>query len=219
MIKMEEQPPLPQFPSYLSDRRGSTPSPEDIGRAVTTASPIDGQTPTQSVQPAASSAPPATYTPSNYQASVFTPEPSASLGTGSATTLVQKPQSTSNGKFAKDPSPIVPIRSMFPTYDPSAPIRQQSYTPKRPIPAYLTGNLSIGAAISGDDYRSSLSSPFITAGMRSAPPSVINFATDAMSVNGIPRVSNQRELEKLWEASHGTEPDSRIKTFDLEMAR
>lgn len=219
VIKMEEQPPLPQFPIHLQEaHRDSTPSPEDIGRAVTTTSPIDGKTPAQTLiqSSSATSGATAAYTPSNYQSSTFSPPLSSSLGTGSETTLVQN---VSNGKSpAKDPSPIVPIRSMFPTYDPSVPLKQQNYVPQRPIPAYLTGNLSFGPA-AREESRSSLSTPFIAPGLRSGPPSVLNFPTDSASVNGMPMVSTHRELEKLWQASHGTEPDSRLKAFDLEMAR
>src|ERR1700761_4225754 len=55
VFKMEqEQPPLPQLPAHLNGSRGmreSTPSPEDIGRAVTSHSPIDGRTPTQAELP------------------------------------------------------------------------------------------------------------------------------------------------------------------------
>lgn len=231
VIKMEDQPPLPHFPVHLQDvRRDSTPSPEDIGRAVTTASPIDGKTPFQpTIQSQSASTAPsagaATYTPSNYQPSTFSPPLSSSLGTGSATTLVQNQSqgqnSTSNGKSPmQDPSPIVPIRSMFPTYDPSVPLKQQNYVPARPIPAYLTGNLSFGPGAAREEYRSSLSTPFAApAGLRSGPPSMLNFPTDTTSINGTPTISTHRELEKLWLASHGTEPDHRLKAFDLEMAR
>lgn len=54
---------------------------------------------------------------------------------------------------------------------------------------------------------------------RTTPASVLNFPSDVMSVNIGPRISTQRDLEKLWEASHGTEPDFAIKSFTLEMAR
>lgn len=150
VIKMEDQPPLPQFPIHLQEiRRDSTPSPEDIGRAVTTTSPIDGKTPAPPNIHSAAAA--ATYTPSNYQPSTFSPPLSSSLATGSSTTLVQnQSHQLSNGKSPmKDPSPIVPIRSMFPTYDPSIPLKQQNYVPQRPIPAYLTGNLSFGPTARG----------------------------------------------------------------------
>ncbi|KAK5215763.1 hypothetical protein LTS03_011126, partial [Exophiala xenobiotica] len=78
VIKMkQEQPPLPQLPAHLDERRDSSPSPEDIGRAIT--SPIDGRTSTQSIPPSASLA---KYKPSLYQPfqmSHSSPHPSFSL--------------------------------------------------------------------------------------------------------------------------------------------
>ena len=230
VFKMEqEQPPLPQLPPHLTDqqRRDSTPSPENIGQAVTTHSPIDGKTPTQPAPPSAAAA---KYTPSLYHSPVMnqsSPQPSSSLGTGSATTLVAHaahPAITSirGNKSPIDPSPIVPIRSMFPVYDPSMPLAQHAYVPQRPIPARISALPSFAPA-SREEYRSSLSMPFtpsvMAAGQRTAPASILNFPSDAMSVSVGPRISTQRELEKLWDASHGTEPECSIKSFDLEMAR
>ncbi|KAK4939674.1 hypothetical protein LTR10_020064 [Elasticomyces elasticus] len=217
VLKMEgERPPLPQLPAHLDSRRYSSPSPEDIGRAVTTSSPIDGRTPTQCDLPPAL---PVTYTPSLYESPkpMHSPQPSFTLGTGSATTLVQT-QTLITRKSPVDPSPIVPIRSMFPTYDPSVPLTKQSYVPQRPLPARLSG-LGPTGAFSREDYRSSLSMPFAASAQRTAPASILNFPSDVMSVNIGPHISTQRDLEKLWEASHGTEPDFAIKSFTLEMAR
>jgi hypothetical protein len=226
VFKMEqEQPPLPQLPTHLSQpRRESTPSPDDIGRAVTTQSPIDGRTPTQPLPPPSVAG--AKYTPSLYQSPVMhhsSPQPSSSLGTGSEATLVAQPPAAAATpiyatKSPIDPSPIVPIRSMFPVYDPSLPLARQAYVPQPPLPARLAGIPSFGLA-SRDEYRSSLSMPFAAPGLRSAPASVLNFPADVMSINVGPRISTQRELERLWDASHGTEPGCSIKTFDLEMAR
>ncbi|KIW97454.1 uncharacterized protein Z519_01038 [Cladophialophora bantiana CBS 173.52] len=235
VIKMEEErPPVPRFPARLSEQqqtRESTPSPEDIGRAVTTSSPIDGKTPTQPVLPSATVV---TYTPSLYQSPELhqssSPQPSSSLGTGSATTLVAAAASTANihdgthNKSPTDPSPVVPIRSIFPVYNPSVPLTQQVYLPHPPPPVRISGMPPFnGIPLSREDYRSSLSIPFntpaVVAAQRTAPASVLNFPSDVMSINVGPRISTQRELEKLWDASHGTEPGCSIKSFDLEMAR
>ncbi|KAI1629927.1 hypothetical protein EDD37DRAFT_573039 [Exophiala viscosa] len=224
VIRMEgERPPLPQLPAHLGPGRYPSPSPEDIGRAVTTSSPIDGKTPTQRVPPPPL---PVTYTPSLYESpkpmysspqAMQSPQPSFTLGMGSATTLIQT-QNLITRKSPVDPSPVVPIRSMFPTYDPSVHLTKQSYVPQRPVPARLSGLGPIGA-LSREDYRSSLSMPFAASAQRTAPASILNFPSDVMSVNMGPRISTQRDLEKLWEASHGTEPDFAIKSFTLEMAR
>ncbi|EXJ87805.1 hypothetical protein A1O1_04732 [Capronia coronata CBS 617.96] len=231
----EERPPVPQLPSRSSESRRATSSPENIGRAVTTMSPIDGRTPTQQ-QPAPASSSPApgyrplldvaSYSPSVYQSpdlSRPSPEAAFSLGSPSATTLVPSAPTAAverqkHNKALVDPSPIVPIRSMFPTYDPSLPLPQQAYGPHRPLPARLSGMPGL-RPLSRDDYRSSLSTPFAMTTQRTAPASVLSFPSDVMSVNIGPRISTQRELEKLWDASHGTEPGCAIRTFDLEMAR
>ncbi|EXJ67545.1 uncharacterized protein A1O5_09558 [Cladophialophora psammophila CBS 110553] len=235
VIKMEEErPPVPRFPARLSEQqqmRECSPSPEDIGRAVTTSSPIDGKTPAQPVLPSATVV---TYTPSLYQSpelhQTSSPQPSSSLGTGSATTLVAAAAPTANiqdgthNKSPTDPSPVVPIRSIFPVYNPSVPLTQQVYLPHPPPPVRISGMpLFNGILPSREDYRSSLSIPFNTPAIgvaqRTAPASVLNFPSDVMSINVGPRISTQRELEKLWDASHGTEPGCSIKSFDLEMAR
>ncbi|KAJ9610498.1 hypothetical protein H2200_005275 [Cladophialophora chaetospira] len=226
VFKMEQElPPLPQVPAHLNEQQRirSSPSPEDIGRAVTTHSPIDGRTPTQSQLPSVAAA---KYTPSLYQSPVMSqssPQHSLSVGSGSATTLVAHPAPMAStpintNKSPIDPSPIVPIRSRFPVYDPSAPLSQRPYVPQRPLPARISGLAPI-ATPSREEYRSSLSMPFNVPAPRTAPASVLDFPSDVMSVNVGPRISTQRELEKLWEASHGTEPGCSIKSFDLEMAR
>ncbi len=227
VFKMEqEQPPLPRLPSQLNEQqrmRESSPSPESIGCAVTTHSPIDGRTPTQ---PSSSSAAAAKYTPSLYQSPVMnqsSPQPSAFLGTGSATTLVAQPAPTASTpinahKSPIDPSPIVAIRSRFPIYDPSVPVNQGAFVPQQPLPVRISG-LAPFAAHSREEYRSSLSMPFNVPVPRTAPASVLNFPADVMSVNVGPRISTQRDLEKLWDASHGAEAGGSMKSFDLEMAR
>ena len=73
--------------------------------------------------------------------------------------------------------------------------------------------------MSREEYRNSLLTPIDRAvGVRTAPASVLNFPADIMSISES-QFSSHKELEKLWEATHGTEPSSLIKSFDLEMAR
>lgn len=106
---------------------------------------------------------------------------------------------------------------MFPTYNPSVPLNQQSYFPQRSYPQRAS-SLS-PSNFSRQDYRNTLATPIDRQlGRQTRPPSVVNF-NDSISVSEVPRFSSHRELEKLWEASHGTEPSSLIKSFDLEMSR
>ena len=186
--------------------RSCTPSPDadDIGMAVTTMSPVDGSTP--SPLPKSTTPPP----PPKPTASP-SPDP-ASLRSGSVTLV----QDNAPGAIS-DPSPVVPIRSMFPTYNPSLPLAQQPYYPQRPFPIRMSSMAR--STVSRSEYRNSIATPIDRAmGTRTAPASVLNFPTDIMSISE-PQFSSHRELEKLWEATHGTEPSSLIKSFNLEMAR
>jgi hypothetical protein len=188
------------LPSYSRTR---SPSLDDyIGMAITTSSPLDGHTPSPSLPPPPKGRPGARFVPKPASS---TPEPVSSRS-GSPTLVQSLP-----GK-----SPVVPIRSMFPAYNPSVPLHQQNYYPQRPYPARLS---SIARNLSRDDYRSSASTPIDQAmGVRTAPASMLNFQSDVMSISE-PQYSSHRELEKLWEASHGMEPSKIVKSFDLEMVR
>lgn len=200
--------PLPNgggIPLQTRVSRSRTPSPENIGVAVTTASPIDGATPSPRHKPAGYSTPPPPPPPPPPPAKAHSPGERSSGRSGSATLISEGTK-----------SPVVPIRSMFPTYNPSIPLAQQNYYPQR----YAARASSIyPASFSREEYRNSITTPIDRQlGHRTATPSVVNFH-DAMSIAEAPQFSSHRELEKLWEASHGTEPSSLIKTFDLEMTR
>lgn len=180
-----------------------------IGTAVSKFSPIDGATPSPSVSKAPKGLTSMTSLPPPPAPSIRSTSHSIeprSDRSGSATLV----QATSTA--AAVPSPVVPIRSMFPTYNPTVPLSQQSYYPQRPSAARLSRN------ISSDDRRYSQLTVDRELGVRTAPASVVNFPTDAMSISE-PQFSSHRELEKLWDASHGAEPSRLIKSFDLEMSR
>jgi hypothetical protein len=183
--------------------RSRTPSPENIGVALTTTSPIDGTTPSPRHRTGGYATPPPPPPPPTK---TYTPDESSSGRTGSAT-LVQDTGA----------SPVVPFRSMFPRYNPSVPLNQQSYYPQRSFP-HRQSSLT-PSAMSRPEYRYSTATPIDRQlGSRTRTPSMVNF-NDALSVSEGPQFSSHRELEKLWEASHGTEPSSLIKSFDLEMSR
>lgn len=194
--------PLPA--EYIRSR---TPSPESIGMAVSTMSPVDGSTPSPSI---AHHPTPRKTTPREKLSASSSPEPASGLSRSA--TLVQQPRNSMT-----DPSPVVPIRSMFPTYNPSLPLGQQSYYPQRPFPTRISSMAR--SNVSRSEYRDSISTPIDRSfGLRSTPASVVNFPTDLMSISE-PQFSSHRELEKLWEATHGAEPNRLIKSFTLEMAR
>jgi hypothetical protein len=209
-IDEESSVPLPNGGTIARDlqrsqqsSRSRTPSAENIGIAVTTASPIDGATPSP-IRPAniaAMSTPPPPPPPKAYSPR----SPQAPSGRSGSATLIA------------DASPIVPVRSMFPVYNPNVALSQQNYYPQRSFAARTSSLYQ--QSFSREEYRNSITTPIDRQlGSRTAPPSVINF-NDTFSVTGEPQFSSHRELEKLWEASHGTEPSTLIKAFDLEMAR
>jgi hypothetical protein len=114
---------------------------------------------------------------------------------------------------AEPGSPVVPMRSMFPTYNPSLPLGRQSYHPQRTtsLPRQL---------FQRDEYKPRSSTPSqlddATGGLRTAPASVIDFPRDMPRAQ---RYSSLRDLPKLWEATNGQEPSAVHESFDLQMAR
>ena len=184
--------------------RARSPSLDDyIGVAITTSSPLDRSTPSLPLPPP----PPRANAGAKMTTKAVPSSPDPNSGRSGSPTLVQSLPSK---------SPVVPIRSMFPTYNPTVPLQQQSYYPQRPFPTRMS---SIARNLSREEYRSSVSTPIDRAiGARSAPASVLNFPQDVMSI-GEPQYSSHRELEKLWDATHGMEPSNVLRSFDLEMAR
>jgi hypothetical protein len=128
--------------------------------------------------------------------------------TSSSETLIQTERSQS-----PDMSPVQPMRSMFPTYNPSVRLSQQQYYPQR------FANAPIGI-MSRIEYSPSISSQHdnTLGGPRTAPSSIIDFPTDVLASRG-PQFSSPRELETLWEATNGQAPENTVGDFNLQMAR
>jgi hypothetical protein len=112
-------------------------------------------------------------------------------------------------------SPVVPLRSMFPTYNPSLRLSQQQYYPQR-VAELLREN------VSRDDYVPSRSPSRLDealGGPKTAPASIVNFPVDVFSVKE-PQFSSVAELEKLWAATNGGhDPETTIGDFHLGMSR
>lgn len=105
---------------------------------------------------------------------------------------------------------------MFPTYNPNLPLSQQQYYPQRQ--ACLQGQVA-----SREEYSPNLTSPSVLdkvlGGAKTAPSSVLDFPMDDIVINKNPQFSSTRELETLWDATNGHEPDSTLTGFDLQMSR
>lgn len=112
-------------------------------------------------------------------------------------------------------SPVVPIRSMFPTYNPSLPLSQQRYFPQRATEVQKE-------KVSREDYIPSRSPSRLDEALgspRTAPASIVDFPIEVLTVQQ-PQFSSVSELEKLWTATSGAyDPESPMGDFDLRMAR
>lgn len=111
-------------------------------------------------------------------------------------------------------SPVVPFRSMFPAYDPSVPLAQQAYHPTRPLQVRTARSPYSSSARDSSDVTGM--TPLDRAlGPRTTPPSIY----DTIPETPTPRASTQKELLALWQATHGMEPNSCIKSYNLELTR
>lgn len=189
--------PVPAIPKQHQHQYGDSLSVEiEIGQAVTSYSPID--------------APPHFPSPSTA-AQKYTPATSAKPKASSPPT-----KSNDSGYHSTAPtsgkSPVVPIRSMFPVYNPQVTLGQQQYYPQRPGPvrssSLLSKEIRPGSAAGWTPIDRTHSSP-------SSPPTFTSLPLDTLT----PCVSTAKELNNLWEATHGMEPNPRIRSYDLELAR
>ena len=182
---------------------------QDSSRIALPSSPLDTYSRTSTPQP-----PPPAVVSQSASSRRYTPgdglsEHSAATALSGTGTLVQ-----GDGNAAKSISPI-PLRSMFPVYNPQVPLSQQSYYPQRQtsLQTRLQPRLDYGSRV-GTPSQCDL----VTGGLRTAPASIYN---SPMDVSSIPDTSfsSPRELEKLWVASHGMEANPDVGSFNLEMAR
>ncbi|KAF9893120.1 hypothetical protein FE257_012531 [Aspergillus nanangensis] len=105
-------------------------------------------------------------------------------------------------------SPVIPMRSMFPRYDPNKPLNQQNYYPqpapatetRRPKPPQLT-------IVPPPEIDQSL-------GPKTVPASVMNFPSIPAA-----RYSSAEELKNLWEAANGQRPQGLAGVYNLRVAR
>ncbi|KAI9928894.1 hypothetical protein ASPWEDRAFT_25260 [Aspergillus wentii DTO 134E9] len=134
--------------------------------------------------------------------------------TGS-TTLVGSSSSVRSHSFSQEPlqessSPVIPMRSMFPRYNPDVPLSQQQYYPNssnetsRAKPRGLT----LSPAPEIDD----------SLGPKTVPASIMNFPTGVLDSVEM-QYSSAAELKGLWEAANGQRPQNPIGTYNLCMAR
>lgn len=109
------------------------------------------------------------------------PSFSSSASPSDSPPLVDHKSSTS--PRSQPTSPDVPLRSMFPTYNPNLPLSQQQYYPQRQ--ACLQGQVA-----SREEYSPNLTSPSVLdkvlGGAKTAPSSVLDFPMDDIVINKTP---------------------------------
>ena len=171
--------------------------------------------PSQQVQrepQASNKTPPNASNPAPPSTPLPPPPPAPASACSSSPTLVRGSSTPSQSPTT---SPIVPMRSMFPTYNPSLPLSQQPYYPQRA--ASLRGQPA-----SRQEYSPRVASPSqldeVLGGAKTAPSSVIDFPMDDVAFKK-PPFSSPWELESLWEATNGQEPGAVLPEFDLQMSR
>lgn len=189
--------PVPSIPQELQHNDSAS----EIGQAVTEYSPIDSV--------------PRIPTPSSAAAQKYAPRTTSKLNHASPRSKSNDSgyQSSSSPETSK--SPVVPIRSMFPVYNPAVTLQQQQYHPQmlRPRPVRQS---SASSRRTTQDFQSYSMTPIDRVlSTPPPPPSMFNFKLDAV----VPQISTPKELSDLWEASHGMEPNPRIRSYDLELAR
>ncbi|KAL4817968.1 hypothetical protein BDW67DRAFT_20311 [Aspergillus spinulosporus] len=111
-------------------------------------------------------------------------------------------------------SPIVPIKSMFPQFNPNAPLNQQQYNDRisnnfsrpRHRPARLKLDITPAPEIDR------------VLGPKTVPADVHNFPPSMLSPVEI-QYSSPEQLKTLWEAANGQRVDNLSKTYTLRMER
>ncbi|KLJ08399.1 hypothetical protein EMPG_16169 [Blastomyces silverae] len=102
-------------------------------------------------------------------------------------------------------SPVMPMRSIFPRYDPNLPLNQQPYYPQRSTPNDLPREV-----ISRSDYSPSVTSP------QSAFPRTMRESTQLAAAV---KLSSSEQLTRLWEAANGEGPQPELGTFYLRLSK
>lgn len=111
-------------------------------------------------------------------------------------------------------SPIVPIKSMFPQFNPDVPLSQEQYNSDvsnnfsrpRHRPARLRLDITPAPEIDR------------ALGPNTVPADIHDFPGGILSPAGI-QYSDPEQLKALWETANGQKTDSLSKTFNLRMER
>ncbi|KAI9844017.1 MAG: hypothetical protein M1837_005952 [Sclerophora amabilis] len=144
------------------------------------------------------------------------------------------PALTSNGSTFSDGSTLVrsnsnassavPMRSIFPRYDPSLPLSRQLYRPTQTSPSHIPREIISKQPYSPSVY--SAQSPGNTVspgrgypvGPATAPCTITTFPSGILG-KPEPQFSTREELADLWDAANGQSTSEKGRTFALKMIR
>ncbi|KAJ5105928.1 hypothetical protein NUU61_003275 [Penicillium alfredii] len=120
---------------------------------------------------------------------------------------------TSSGSPQSSLSSIspVPMRSMFPQFNPQLPLNKQPYHPEtseQPVKPSRRPKLTLSPSSEIDQVL----------GPKTVPASVVNFPTGVLEPEEI-RYSSPQELGMLWETANGQRPPNLCGSFNLRMTR
>ncbi|GAD96759.1 conserved proline-rich protein [Paecilomyces variotii No. 5] len=113
-------------------------------------------------------------------------------------------------------SPFVPIRSIFPRYNPDVPLSKQNYYPVDIDRVNIHHeSVSRGQCIPAVSQPAEIDSVL---GPKTVPASVMNFPDDSLDNTTI-NYSSAEDLEVLWEIANGQRHQNVVSTFNLQVAR
>jgi hypothetical protein len=114
-------------------------------------------------------------------------------------------------------SPGMPIRSMFPQYNPNLPLNEQPYFPQTGNAAKTTGPSGSDAGRPENTMAVPQAEVDVLLGPKTVPASVLNFPSDELS----PRMqySTAEDLLTLWESANGQQLQESLGTFNLRAER
>lgn len=126
----------------------------------------------------------------------------------------QTTASTVSPQSSQSSASSVPMRSMFPQFDPKLPFNQQVYNPQlpeAPRPAKSTRKppkLTLSTNTEIDHVL----------GPKTVPASVLNFPTGALESEEV-TYSSMEELKMLWETANGQRTRDLVETLNLRMTK
>lgn len=143
---------------------------------------------------------------SNSQAWSSPSSLSNSSSSGHTTNSTAPPQSSQTS------SSPVPMRSMFPKFDPKLPLNQQRGPPQMASEAPAARPRRPQLTLSPTSEIDQVLGP------KTVPASVLNFPTGVLEPEDI-HYSSVQDLEVLWDAANGQRPQNLFGTFNMQMTR